>query len=286
MVRVVVRRAIRRIMPNVALCSVISVILILMVAGCSSKKAEQTKDEMPKTEDEKPAQMPADSCSDSDNGQDFNTKGTATGVSSGKSFTKEDSCRDSETLLEQYCIGKEQAFAEHSCKCSDGACQKQIFNSTLSISSNVSAIIVLDGDEKGSTPQNFVVPPGLHTIVLKAKGYKNYTKQIATYPGTTTKVDAELEKLQTGDVKIDIVATYITGRRTTLKVTALNPAGIEELKLYTNKGFTARYPCNFAKECLWSQQVVRFTSGVYNYSIVMVDVNNQTTENSIKVLST
>ena len=75
-------------------------------------------------------ESPSDSCSDTDSGQDFDTKGTVSGVQSGGAFYDTDFCtNDGSTyslqgnnLREFYCSGTQKLSTTRSCNCYNGAC--------------------------------------------------------------------------------------------------------------------------------------------------------------------
>ncbi len=54
--------------------------------------------------------------------------------------------------------------------------------------------IEIDGSFVGSTPSTVSVTPGQHTIMLKKKGYSNWTRSM-TVSGSGVRVTAELERL-------------------------------------------------------------------------------------------
>jgi hypothetical protein len=66
---------------------------------------------------------PAPSCSDTDGGQNYDIQGRVTYAGG---TTADDSCSDSNTLSEEYCVGNEHRTEVHACgggnKCSAGAC--------------------------------------------------------------------------------------------------------------------------------------------------------------------
>jgi hypothetical protein len=67
---------------------------------------------------------PADSCSDSDNGLVYETKGTVSGYFSGQAYNNADYCTGNKTLTEFYCSGNNKLSNSSNCAfvCSDGAC--------------------------------------------------------------------------------------------------------------------------------------------------------------------
>jgi hypothetical protein len=69
---------------------------------------------------------------------------------------------------------------------------------SISVESNVTgADIEVDGSFVGSTPSSVSVVPGSHAIVVKKKGYQNWTRTM-NVSGTGAKVDADLETEVTG----------------------------------------------------------------------------------------
>lgn len=67
---------------------------------------------------------------------------------------------------------------------------------TLEVTSRpVKGNVLLDGKVVGPAPRTLTVAPGTHTIVLRAAGYRDGSRQIAAPPGQTLKLDFTLKPL-------------------------------------------------------------------------------------------
>lgn len=62
------------------------------------------------------------------------------------------------------------------------------------------ASIIIDNNPQSNTPSNFTLSPGQHTIILKKKGYKDYTISISSDPTRTISINAILEKISSINV--------------------------------------------------------------------------------------
>lgn len=111
----------------------------------------------------------------------------------------------------------------------------------------VKGTILVDGKGMGAAPRTLAVPPGAHTIVLRAAGYQDGSRKVAAQPGQVLKLDFTLQPVPasvvvaTGNPK---AVVEVDGKRA--------GAGTVKLQLAPGKHMlTARLPGYFP----WSRQL-------------------------------
>ncbi|MBI2530314.1 MAG: PEGA domain-containing protein [Candidatus Diapherotrites archaeon] len=161
-------------------------------------------------------------CSESDGGQDYYAKGTTTtskyDVNAGSDSNRalvdttqvNDACVDAiidgkfvEDALREYFCPSNTSFTSSvhyvcSSGCDDGACKKQEYGKIKVTSSPSKADVYVDERYAGMTPLTVKdQTTGTHKVLVKKKGYKDYSKSVVVKANRTTPMHAKLTKATT-----------------------------------------------------------------------------------------
>lgn len=166
---------------------------------------------------------PSQQCTDTDNGKDYYTKGTAYGIAEFVSFpnttqqywTRRDYCRDSENLTEYFCKSvTHMDYEVHPCAlgCADGACYPESCTDTDGGIDNMTAGTVTHGNVtfKDQCKGNMVLQEGFCNA--SATTNKAQVKEMICWHGCANSVCLDQAQAPKPDLIVDQILAKSNGR--------------------------------------------------------------------------